>query len=313
MATSGTGLPPAILNLALVGRTGNGKSSAGNSILSEKFFKAKRSAQGVTSLSQGKIVTLGDGRRVNVIDTPGLFDMSSDQKDIKQEILNCIGLAKDGVNAFILVFSIRNRYTKEEEATFKCFQNFFGKKFVDYLVILFTGRDDFEEDETLEKYLRDECPESLKKIVEACQKRVVAFDNKTTNESEKLDQVNRLVEMVDRITKNTNGKPYSNEMFDEFKRAQGQRSAGEGSSLEGHPTQEETNPKTHQEQFKRFTEMFEARLKDALNETHEYYQKELADLKKKSDQERKESEAEIASLCEKLKEAKKRWWECAIM
>lgn len=82
---------------------------------------------------------------------------------IGKEIMKCLDLAKDGVHALLLVLSVRNRFTAEEVAAVESLQNIFGEKVVKYMIVVFTGGDELEEnDETLDEYLLQGAPEYLK-------------------------------------------------------------------------------------------------------------------------------------------------------
>lgn len=89
--------------------------------------------------------------------------MSTSADFIGKEIVRCINLAEDGIHAVLLVFSVRARLTEEEQSTLYFLQTLFGSKIADYMIIVFTGGDELEEnEETLEEYLDLGCPEFLK-------------------------------------------------------------------------------------------------------------------------------------------------------
>ena len=74
---------------------------------------------------------------------------------IGKEIVKCIELANDGLHGVLFVLSIKNRFSEEEANALKAMQKLFGENIMKYVVVIFTGGDELEENEqTFEDYLR---------------------------------------------------------------------------------------------------------------------------------------------------------------
>ncbi|KAA0722160.1 hypothetical protein E1301_Tti009092 [Triplophysa tibetana] len=84
--------PDEELRILLVGKTGVGKSATGNTILGQNVFKSEISSSSVTAQCK-KIHAIVNGRKVSVIDSPGLFDTSLSADEVIDRIKLCIPLS----------------------------------------------------------------------------------------------------------------------------------------------------------------------------------------------------------------------------
>ncbi|CAL1533403.1 unnamed protein product [Lymnaea stagnalis] len=195
------------IDLLMIGKTGNGKSALGNAILRRRAFNCTCSNSTITKKIAFEFCEF-NGLVIKVVDSPPPYDVGMDYKRATKHFIKAMQYALTanprGYHAFLLVIKFGQRFTADDQDTIAVLKKTFGESFVkNYCILVMTNGDLYEIDsEETGLTFQEWCAMQigfLSELFNECDGRIVLFNNNSKDEFKQIDQLTKLIEIVNNL------------------------------------------------------------------------------------------------------------------
>lgn len=156
------------------------------------------------------------GRKITIIDTPGIFDTVVSEESIRAEIIKSITEMGPNPDTCIMILKVA-RYTKQEMEIVDIMNSYFEQcgDILKHISILFTHGDDLEG-QTIEDFVKKS--PKLQELVDKCGSRCHVIDNKHWKKrwwgyKSNRVQVKKLLKTIEQKLKDSESGCYNNELL----------------------------------------------------------------------------------------------------
>ena len=143
---------------------------------------------------------------LQIVDSPGLCDTKLSDQETSVIIMKTVVGLHPGPHALLYVVK-SERFTDEEYQVFKKLETLFDQNIYNYLVVIFTGGDNFEYDGISPEKAVEQAPPTLKQLLQDCKQRYLVFNNRAADPRPQVEKLLGIVRAM--VTENGDLPHYS--------------------------------------------------------------------------------------------------------